>query len=68
MGVFEKIMSSPQQINPYFIKQLPGHKSVIDKICEGVTSPEELVKEVHGRIINRHGMETIIASHTGIVT
>ena len=82
-------------INPYFIKQLPGHKSdvkdaqwiaecmmkelvrgsfvpperiqqlrlsnyvsntdsvsyksVIDKICEGVTSPEELVKEVHGQ-------------------
>lgn len=42
-------MSSPQQINPYFIKQFPGHKSVIDKICEGVTSPEELVKEVHGQ-------------------
>ena len=101
-------------INPYFIKQLPGHKSdvkdaqwiaecmmkelvrgsfvpperiqqlrlsnyvsntdsvsyksVIDKICEGVTSPEELVKEVHGRIINRHGRETIIASLKGCVT
>ena len=101
-------------INPYFIKQLPGHKSdvkdaqwiaecmmkelvrgsfvpperiqqlrlsnyvsntdsvsyksVIDKICEGVTSPEELVKEVHWRIINRHGRETIIASLKGCVT
>ncbi len=34
---------------------------MIDKICEGVTSPEEMVKEMHGRIINRHGRETIIA-------
>ena len=34
----------------------------------GVTSPEELVKEVHGRIINRHGKETIIASLKGCVT
>ena len=45
-----------------------SYKSVIDKICEGVTSPEELVKEVHGRIINRHGRETIIASLKGCVT
>ena len=45
-----------------------SYKSVIDKICEGVTSPEELVKEVHGRIINRHGKETIIASLQGCVT
>ena len=45
-----------------------SYKSVIDKICEGVTSPEELVKEVHGRIINRHGRETIIASLKGSIT
>ena len=45
-----------------------SYKSVIDKICEGVTSPEELVKEVHGRIINRHGKETIIASLKGSIT
>ena len=45
-----------------------SYKSVIDKICEGVTFPEELVKEVHGRIINRHGRETIIASLKGCVT
>ena len=45
-----------------------SYKSVIDKICEGVTSPEELVKEVHGRIINRHGKETIIASLKGCIT
>ena len=45
-----------------------SYKSVIDKICEGVTSPEELVKEIHGRIINRHGKETIIASLKGCIT
>ena len=45
-----------------------SYKSVIDNICEGVTSPEELVKEVHGRIINRHGKETIIASLKGSIT
>ena len=45
-----------------------SYKSVIDKICEGVTSPEELVKEIHGRIINKHGRETIIASLKGCIT
>lgn len=45
-----------------------SYKSVIDKICEGVTSPEELVKEVHGRIINRHGKEIIISSLKGCIT
>lgn len=45
-----------------------SYKSVIDKICEGVTSPKELVKEIHGRIINRHGKEIIIASLKGCIT
>ena len=45
-----------------------SYKSVIDKRCEGVTSPEELVKEIHGRIINRHGKEIIIASLKGCIT
>lgn len=45
-----------------------SYKSVIDKICEGVTSPDELVKEVHGRIINRHGKDTIVASLKGCIT
>ena len=45
-----------------------SYKSVIDKICEGVTDSEELVKEVHGRIINRHGKDTIIASLKGCIT
>ena len=45
-----------------------SYKSVIDKICEGVTDPKALVEEVHGRIINRHGKDTFIASLTGCIT
>ena len=28
-----------------------SYKAVIDKICEGVTDPNVLVEEIHGRII-----------------
>lgn len=45
-----------------------SYKNVIDKICEGVTSPEELVKEVYGHIIKRHSRETIVASLKGCIT
>lgn len=56
-------------INPYFIKQLPGHKSdVKDAQWIAECMMKELVKEVHGRIINRHSRETIIASLKGCVT
>ena len=45
-----------------------SYKAVVDKLCEGVTDPEELIKEIHGRIINKHGRETILASLTGVVS
>ena len=45
-----------------------SYKIVIDKLCEGVTDPKVLVEEVHGRIINRHGKETILASLKGCIT
>ena len=45
-----------------------SYKGVIDKICEGVTDPKVLVEEVHGRIINRHGKDTILASLKGCIT
>ena len=45
-----------------------SYKDVVDKLCEGVTDPEELIKEIHGRIINKHGRETILASLTGVVS
>jgi len=40
-------------------------RDVVRKLCEGVTDPEELIKEIHSRITNRHGRETILAGTGG---
>ena len=45
-----------------------SYKDVVRKISEGVTDPEILIEEIHGRIINHHGRETILASLTGVVS
>ncbi len=45
-----------------------SYKEVVRRLCEGVTDPEELIKEVHGRIINKHTRETILAALTGVVS
>ena len=41
---------------------------VVRRLSEGVTNPNKLMKLVHGRIVNRHGAETILASLTGVVS
>lgn len=45
-----------------------SYKDVVRKISEGVTDPESLIEEIHGRIIKHHGRETILASLTGIIS
>ncbi len=45
-----------------------SYKEVVRRLCEGVTDPEELIKEIHGRIINKHTRETILAALTGVVS
>ena len=45
-----------------------SYKDVVRKLCEGVTDPEELIKEIHSRITNRHGRETILAALAGVVS
>ena len=45
-----------------------SYKDVVDDLCSGITAPEELIKKVHGRIVNKHGRETILASLTGVVS
>lgn len=45
-----------------------SYKDVVRKISEGVTDPEVLIEEIHGRIIKHHGRETILASLTGVVS
>ena len=45
-----------------------SYKDVVDDLCNGITDPEELIRKVHGRIVNKHGRETILASLTGVVS
>ena len=45
-----------------------SYKDVVRKISEGVTDPEVLIEEIHGRIIKHHGRETILASLTGVIS
>ena len=45
-----------------------SYKDVVDELCKGVTDPEELIKKIHGRIVNKHGRDTILASLTGVVS
>jgi len=43
-----------------------SYTNVLKKIVKGVTDPEVLIKEVHGRTINRFGKDTILAALTGV--
>ena len=45
-----------------------SYKDVVRKISEGVTDPESLIEEIHGRIIKHHGRETILASLAGVIS
>lgn len=45
-----------------------SYKNVVRKISEGVTDPDELIGEIHGRIIKHHGRETILASLSGVIS
>lgn len=40
---------------------------VIESITQGNTLPEELIKQVHGRIINSKGKKTVLQSLEGII-
>ena len=43
-----------------------GYRSIVKLISQGVTDAEVLVKELHGRTINRHGRETLVKALTGV--
>ena len=45
-----------------------SYKDVVNGLCSGVTDPEALITSIHGRIINKHGRETILAALTGVVS
>lgn len=43
-----------------------SYQSVLKAIINGVIDPEELVKLVHGRTVNKHGRQTIKAAVSGL--
>ena len=45
-----------------------SYKDVVRLISEGVCDPSELIKVIHGRIINKAGRETILAALTGVIS
>ncbi len=45
-----------------------SYHEVVRLISEGRTSPDELVKVIHGRTVNRHGRETIVGALTGVIS
>ena len=45
-----------------------SYQDVVRLISEGKTSPEELAKVIHGRIVNKHGRETIVGALTGVIS
>ena len=53
-----------------YVSNIEGksYRAVVRRLSEGMTDPNELIKEIHGRIINHHGKETILASLTGVVS
>lgn len=42
-----------------------SYRKVVAAISRGVTAPAELIKLIHGRVVNKHGMNTILAAVTG---
>lgn len=45
-----------------------SYKKVVKLLSHGITQPEELIKCIHGRTINKYGRETILGALTGVVT
>ena len=41
---------------------------VAKAISQGVTKSEELIIHIHGRTLNKHGRDTMLAALTGVVT
>lgn len=50
-----------------YVTKITGtsYRKVVEAIAGGVTNPNELLKKIHGRIVNKHGKDTILAAITG---
>lgn len=45
-----------------------SYKGIVRLLSQGVTDPEVLVTQLHGRTINKHGRETLVKALTGVVS
>lgn len=45
-----------------------AYQDVVRLISEGKTDPEELVKHIHGRTVNRIGKDVLVCALSGVVT
>lgn len=45
-----------------------SYREVVKLLSQGQSHPEELLKCIHGRTINKHGRETLLAALTGVIT
>ena len=45
-----------------------SYKGVVEQLSQGITDPEELIKCIHGRTVNKHGRSTLLSALTGVVT
>lgn len=45
-----------------------SYKGVVQLLSGGIIDPEELIKCIHGRTINKHGRATLLSALTGVVT
>lgn len=45
-----------------------SYQNVVKLLSQGITDPEELIKCIHGRTINKHGRATLLSALTGVVT
>ena len=50
-----------------YVAKITGksYRKAVEAIASSVTAPDELIKCVHGRIINKHGRETMLNAMTG---
>ena len=50
-----------------YVAKITGksYRKAVEAIASGITDPHELIKYVHGRIVNKHGHEKMLAALTG---
>ena len=45
-----------------------SYQRVVDALCQGISAPEKLITYVHGKILSKHGYDTILSALTGVVS